>query len=44
MPLPPEAASVDSADEHDAQHLYRQLEQEIVPLYYTRDARGETLG
>jgi starch phosphorylase len=27
-------------DDHDAAHLYRLLEEEIVPLYYRRDARG----
>ena len=43
VPLPPDA-SADSADEHDAEHLYRLLEEEIVPLYYTRDARGVPLG
>jgi starch phosphorylase len=27
-------------DDNDAAHLYRLLEEEIVPLYYRRDARG----
>jgi starch phosphorylase len=44
VPLPPDGSSVDSTDEHDAEHLYRLLEEEIVPLYYTRDARGVPLG
>jgi starch phosphorylase len=30
----------EQVDEHDAEHLYRLLEEEIVPLYYRRDARG----
>ncbi len=44
IPLPPDAADADAADEHDAEHLYRLLEEEIVPLYYTRDGRGVPLG
>jgi len=31
-------------DEHDAKHLYKLLEDEIVPLFYTRDARGVPTG
>jgi starch phosphorylase len=27
-------------DERDAQHLYRTLEREVIPLFYTRDAEG----
>lgn len=27
-------------DAHDAEHLYRLLEQEVVPLYYSRDQEG----
>jgi starch phosphorylase len=30
----------EQVDDHDAQHLYRLLEEEIVPIYYRRDARG----
>jgi starch phosphorylase len=36
----PLAQSVDEADRADAEHLFDLLEQEIVPLYYKRDARG----
>jgi glycogen phosphorylase len=27
-------------DSHDAEQLYRQLEQEVVPLFYQRDLDG----
>jgi starch phosphorylase len=37
IPPAPEGADADAAD---AEQLYRLLEQEIVPLFYTRDARG----
>lgn len=30
----------EQADDHDAAHLYRLLEEEIVPMYYRRDGRG----
>jgi glycogen phosphorylase len=30
----------DHPDEHDADHVFRLLETEIVPLYFTRDARN----
>jgi glycogen phosphorylase len=30
----------EQADDHDAAHLYRLLEEEIVPMYYSRDERG----
>jgi starch phosphorylase len=33
-----------SRDAHDAEHLYRILEEEIVPLYYTRDEHDVPLG
>lgn len=35
-PVPPGA----TADETDAEHLYDLLEQQVVPMYYKRDARG----
>jgi len=44
VPLPPDSSSTGAVDEHDAEHLYRLLEEEIVPLYYSRDARGVPLG
>ena len=31
-------------DASDAEHFYRLLEEELIPLYYTRDARGVPLG
>jgi starch phosphorylase len=34
------AASPEEADAHDAEALYRLLEEQIVPLYYERDVRG----
>ena len=37
-PLPPSADQ--QQDEHDAEALYRLLEEEIVPLYYQRDLDG----
>ena len=30
----------EEADVHDADHLYRILEDEVIPLFYDRDARG----
>ncbi len=39
IPLPPDTADTEAQDAHDAEHLYRILEEEIVPLYYTRDER-----
>lgn len=39
--IPPAPADLDQdqVDAHDAEHLYRLLETEIVPLWYDRDAR-----
>src|SRR5207245_2709373 len=37
----PDGADVDAAD---AEQLYRVLEEEVVPLFYERDARGVPLG
>ncbi|MGQ0646452.1 MAG: alpha-glucan family phosphorylase [Gemmatimonadaceae bacterium] len=36
----PPASSRATPDEWDAEHLYRLLEEQVVPLYYTRDDRG----
>ena len=36
---PAEGVSSEEIDEADAESLYRLLEEEVVPLYYTRDAR-----
>ncbi len=44
IPLPPDPDDAPAQDAHDAEHLYRLLEEEIVPLYYARDARGVPLG
>ncbi|HEV8196855.1 MAG TPA: alpha-glucan family phosphorylase, partial [Gemmatimonadales bacterium] len=40
IPLAPDAENAEAQDAHDAEHLYRLLEEELVPLYYTRDERG----
>jgi starch phosphorylase len=37
----PEGADADAAD---AEALYRVLEEEVVPLFYARDARGVPVG
>jgi glycogen phosphorylase len=37
--IPPALPGTD-ADASDAEHLYRLLENEVVPMYYARDARG----
>lgn len=39
QPLP-HSADQQAQDKHDAEELYRLLEQEIVPLYYQRDLDG----
>ncbi len=41
IPAAPEHAD---ADEHDADQFYRLLEEQVVPLYYTRDSHGVPLG
>ncbi|HTL05525.1 MAG TPA: alpha-glucan family phosphorylase [Gemmatimonadales bacterium] len=38
IPSPADQADVEAQDASDAENLYRLLEEEIVPLYYTRDA------
>ena len=40
IPLPPDTENLPMQDAHDAEHLYRLLEEEIVPMYYRRDGRG----
>ncbi|MEW6542093.1 MAG: alpha-glucan family phosphorylase [Nitrospirota bacterium] len=40
IPLPDSPLEADVHDDHDAEHLYRILERDIVPLYYTRDRDG----
>jgi alpha-glucan phosphorylase-like protein len=35
-----EEALIDDVDSRDAESLYRTLEEEVVPLYYERDAEG----
>ena len=42
-PLPP-SADQHQQDEHDAEELYRLLEEEVVPLYYQRDLDGTPRG
>ncbi|MGE3525615.1 MAG: alpha-glucan family phosphorylase, partial [Gemmatimonadales bacterium] len=40
----PLAAADEDVDEADAEHLYSLLEEQVIPLYYTRDARGVPTG
>jgi len=40
----PDATAGGDSDAADAEHLYSLLEQQVVPLYYTRDERGIPLG
>jgi starch phosphorylase len=40
IPLPSQTEDVEAQDAFDADHLYRLLEEDIVPLYYTRDEQG----
>jgi starch phosphorylase len=44
IPLAAETEDVDAQDASDAEHLYRLLEEDIVPLYYDRDANGVPTG
>ncbi len=44
VPLPAEPEDVEAQDAFDADHLYRLLEEDIVPLYYDRDERGIPVG
>jgi len=44
IPLPSDTEDTEAQDAHDAEHLYRLLEEEIVPLFYTRDGRGIPIG
>jgi len=40
----PQAGEEDDADAADAERLYNLLEEQVIPLYYNRDARGVPLG
>jgi starch phosphorylase len=44
IPFAPSLDDAAAADASDAEHLYRLLEEEIVPLYYDRDGRDIPLG
>ena len=44
IPPAPEGADADAADEADAGHLYSLLEEQVVPLFYSRDTRGVPVG
>jgi starch phosphorylase len=46
IPLAPpaETEDVEAQDAFDAEHLYRLLEEDIVPLYYHRDSNGIPAG
>jgi len=41
LPLAPDGAD---PDQHDAEHLYQLLEEQVIPLFYERDDRGIPLG
>jgi starch phosphorylase len=41
IPTAPDQAD---ADAHDAEQLYRLLEEQVVPLYYTRDSHEVPMG
>lgn len=40
IPLAPATASEEEVDEHDAEHLFRILEEDVIPLYYDRPGAG----
>ncbi|MBI4400647.1 MAG: alpha-glucan family phosphorylase [Nitrospirae bacterium] len=40
IPLPTDLHDPHALDAHDAEHLYRIIEQDVVPLYYDRDRDG----
>ena len=40
----PQAGEQDDADAADAERFYNLLEEQVIPLYYNRDARGVPLG
>jgi glycogen phosphorylase len=44
IPYPASFEDVEQVDASDAEHFYRLLEEELIPLYYTRDHRGVPLG
>jgi starch phosphorylase len=44
IPLAPDTEDLEVQDAHDAEAMFRVLEEEIVPLYYTRDAGGVPQG
>jgi starch phosphorylase len=40
----PPAGDTEDADAADAERFYRLLDEQVIPLFYTRDARGVPLG
>jgi starch phosphorylase len=40
IPYPPAAATPEEVDAWDADHFYRLVEEELIPLYYERDLDG----
>ncbi|NOT07671.1 MAG: alpha-glucan family phosphorylase [Gemmatimonadales bacterium] len=44
IPLAQPSDDLEAQDGHDAEQLYRLLEEEIVPLYYNRDGRDVPVG
>ena len=44
IPYAHDTADTDAIDTSDAEHFYRLLEEELIPLYYDRDMRGVPLG
>jgi len=44
VPYPPDLQDTEGADASDAEHVYRLLEEEVVPMYYSRDDSGIPMG
>src|SRR5687767_2269477 len=44
VPLAPDTEDLEVQDAHDAEELYRVLEEEIIPLYYSTDGAGVPQG
>ncbi len=40
VPRAPEGADAEEVDLHDAEHVYRLLEEDVLPLFYERDSDG----
>jgi len=44
VPLAPDGLEQEATDEHDAEHVFRLLEEEIIPLFYDRDLDAAPTG